>query len=327
MMANEFKASQEALAADWKARTTCLPEEAKVSAPYVDQRGRARGDYPFCLPREFAAHNLLPEFRDPAIRLFAELGIPWHAGIDGGPSNHLLSSQVQCVNALFPMVTDPQRIKVAFGGHVDVEEVLEIEPGRFLTFEYIGPTDFFDEGDGEDRTRGTMCTSVDAAFKYRTPDGSVELALVEWKYTESYLDRKVPPPGKNATRDRRYRAAFYSPDGPLSSNLVDLEVLFDDPLYQHMRQQLLAWALERAGSEGADVVRVLHVLDPANAAYLASLVRPETRALGGTVDDVWAKLLRDSSRFAHVNPAVFLDPKVTSAEYVDRYSLLMVESI
>jgi hypothetical protein len=31
-------------------------------------------------------------------------------------------------------------------------------------------------------------------------------------------------------------------------------------------------------------------------------------------------LLRATDRFAHIDPAIFLDPSVTSDEYVDRYS-------
>lgn len=60
-----------------------------------------------------------------ALALFEELQIPWHAGTPAGPSNHLVSSQVQCVNALTAMVLDPTRSEAAFGAG----EVLEIEPG------------------------------------------------------------------------------------------------------------------------------------------------------------------------------------------------------
>ena len=129
--------------------------------------------YEFCLPAAYASHNLLPGVRQPALELFRELGIPWHAGVGDGPGNHLLSSQVQCVNALMAMVTDPHRITSAFGGVLDIGEVLEIEPGRFLTFEYNGPTDFFNESPGRPRVRGAKCTSVDAAFRYRTTAGRV----------------------------------------------------------------------------------------------------------------------------------------------------------
>ena len=88
------------------------------------------------------------------MKLFAELGIPWHASVDDGPSNHLLSSQVQCVTALARMTTDHERIRRAFGDLLSIGDVLEIEPGRYLTFEDLGPTDYFDEAPGRRRVRG-----------------------------------------------------------------------------------------------------------------------------------------------------------------------------
>jgi len=322
MKKTEFKAEHEALAAAWKKRSTTLTDEARVSAPWINQDGQPRGRYHHCLPAGYAEHNLLPHVRRGAIDLFLELGIPWHAGIGDGPGNNLLSSQVQCVNALFPMVTEPRRISSAFGHVVDIAEVLEIEPGRFLTFEYIGPTDYFNEAKGGGRIRGSRCTSVDAAFRYRTSTGQIEVALVEWKYTEAYLEAVEPPPGYNATRAARYGCDLDAADGPVRSGLIDVELLFDEPLYQLVRQQLLAYRLERDRVEDADVVRVLHVLDPVNAGYQQSLVRAETKALGDSVDAVWSMLLRAPDRFAHVDPAVLLDPSVTSTEYVDRYKVV-----
>ena len=106
----------------------------------------------------------------------------------------------------------------------------------------------------------------------------------------------------------------------MRDDVLAIEMLLDEPFYQLMRQQLLANRLERSRAHGADVVRVLHVLAPDNTGYQDSLVRPEHRAVGGSVDEVWAKLLRTPDRFVHVDPAVFLDTAVTSNEYVDRYS-------
>jgi hypothetical protein len=302
----------------WKKSTTTLPSEAREPASYVNKDGLARGTaYDFCLPRQYADLSLLPEVRSEALELFAELGIPWHAGIDGGPSNHLLSSQVQCVNALAQMVTDPGRIIRALGEVLGIDEVLVIEPGRYLTFEYIGPTDFFGEVPKGQRIRGAHCTSVDAAFLHRAADGLRELVLVEWKYTESYRVRK-PDPARDATRLGRYGAAVTDPDGPVRANVLAFEHLLDEPIYQLVRQQLLAHELERAGV--ADRVRVLHVLSPDNAEYQQSLARPEHRALGETVSEVWRRLLRRPDRFTSVDPALFLDPAITSREYVLRHA-------
>ncbi|QZY29697.1 hypothetical protein K6T13_03110 [Nocardioides coralli] len=216
------------------------------------------------------------------------------------------------------MVDDPTRIARAFASVIEVGEVLEIEPGRFLTFEYIGPTDFFGESVTGSRTRGARCTSVDAAFLHRTPDGVVELVLVEWKYTESYGQRK-PDRRRDEVRAGRYKPFVEDPSGPVRSDVLPFELLLDEPFYQLVRQQLLAHELERAGAEGAQRVRVVHVLPRGNDAYQASLTRPEHRALGASVSEVWQRLIRVPDRFASLDASAFHDPAVTSREYALRY--------
>ncbi len=303
----------------WKRSTRTLPREAKVPAPYVGKDGVLDGPpYDFCLPAEYAAFSLLPEVRATALSLFSDLGIPWHAGVGDGPSNHLLSSQVQCVNALGQMVSEPDRLQRAFADVLGTSEVLEVEPGRFLTFEYIGGIDYFDEARGQQRVRGAHCTSVDAAFLHRTEDGVVELVLLEWKYTEWYRPR-VPDPARDAVRRARYEAALMAADGPVRGDLLGVADLLDEPFYQLMRQQLLAHQLESDHAHGADRVRVVHVLAAANTAYQQSIHRPAQRALGASVAEVWARLLRRPDRFVSLDSALFCDLGITSEEYAERY--------
>ena len=318
MNKNPYATEQNKRQIHWLKTSGTLPLEARAGGTYTDRDGKEHGPLPLFLPRDLAAHNLLPDVRDGAIDLFAELDIPWHDGVGGGPSNHLRDSQVQCANALFRMVSDPERITRAFGHVLDIAEVLPIEDERFLTFEYIGPTDYFDEGKGAPRRRGTRCTSVDAAFRYRTSAGLVELALVEWKYTESYLAQR-PRSGSDETRRRRYETDFLDPEGPLRGDVVSFDALLHEPFYQLMRQQLLAHRLEKARAHDAAVVRVVHVLSPANVGYEASLPLPDHRAVGTTVSEVWQALIRRPNRFVAVDPAVFLDDAITSTEYIERY--------
>jgi hypothetical protein len=263
--------------------------------------------------------NLLPYAHEVGLAVFAEIGAIWHAHIDDRPTNHLLSSQVQCVNALGRMVSDPSLHALAFGHVLDIAEVLPIEPGRFMTFEYIGPIDFFGETPRGPRLRGSMATAYDAAFKYRTSAGSTELALIEWKYTESYERPRRPEPAKDSIRTGRYLRFFEAMDGPLNSDVLDFEMLLDEPLYQLMRQQLLAHELEMARAEDADLARVLHVVSPQNVAYEQSLVRPEQRRIGATVSEVWDQLLRAKDRYVRLDPAIFIDTAITGPDYVDRY--------
>lgn len=147
----------------------------------------------YALPRDYAEYNLLPEVRQQALALFKELHISWHQGVAEGPTPHLRSSQVQCVNALGQMMADPERITRAFGPALDIARVRDFgvidatEAGRYLTFEFIGGSDYFSEGRAGKRTRGSQSTSLDAAFAYTTKSGSgrARLAGVE-------VHREVP---------------------------------------------------------------------------------------------------------------------------------------
>jgi hypothetical protein len=312
-----YKLTEYQRAARWKSLSRTLPDAARVKAPWICD-GRPRGAFDFCLPAEFAHWTLLPEVRDSSMVLFAELGIPWHQGIAGGPGNHLLSSQVQCVNALGQMVHDPDRLARTFKSVIDVGEITEIEPGRYLTFEYIGPTDYLGESPGAPRTRGSMCTSVDAAFAHHSPDGVLELVIIEWKYTEHY-DNKPCDPLKDQTRRRRYESDWAASDGPIRSDLVPFESMLAEPFYQLMRQQLLAHRIERDPEHPAERVRVVHAHPPANLAFQLSVHDSALGALGDTVDEIWAQLLRSSSRYTTMDPAIFCAPRITSDEYAARY--------
>jgi hypothetical protein len=316
--AASYRDAERVRALHWKSTTPTLPPAARGPAPYYRDGEPSGLPIAVCLPPDHAQLNLLPEVRDNALDVFKELGIPWHAGVNGGPSNHLLDSQVQCVNALGQMVTDAERSRRGFEVLLGTAEVLEIEPGRWLTFEYIGDSDFFDEGRFAPRVRGTKCTSVDAAFVHRTLDGVIELVLVESKYTESYRKRKLDPK-RDATRMRRYGSALAAEDGVVHNCLLSFVDLLDEPLYQLMRQQLLAYELEKSHAHGADRVRVLNVCPTANLAYQASLHRDTQRALGATVSEVWQQLLLRPDRFVSVDSAIFLDPEITSDEYISRY--------
>jgi hypothetical protein len=152
-MTNDFVVAERQRAVAWKSRTPLLPDEARAGAPYV-RDGKEAGRHPYCLLPAYAADNLLPEVREMALDYFARHAIAWHQPAPCGPTNHLLSSQVHCVNALLAMNDDPARIKATFGLVLDVSEVLDIEAGRRVAFEYIGAQDYLGEVPDADRCRG-----------------------------------------------------------------------------------------------------------------------------------------------------------------------------
>ncbi|MBM3675200.1 MAG: hypothetical protein FJW88_09665 [Actinobacteria bacterium] len=312
----------------WKARTPTLHGLVCPASPYA---GRPNGPcYDVCLPIHLAHYNLLPDARDVALGRFRELGIRWHDGTKEGPSNHLRDSQVQCVNVLAPLVNDPDALRVIFGSVLPIAEVLPFaDPGApddHLVFEWIGLHDYLGEGGGKQRTRGANTTSADAALRYRAPDGTVEIALVEWKYTERYpAPHPDPTPSATATRRGRYAPLW---DRVVRTDVLGLTDLFVEPFYQLLRQQMLAHEMELAGELDADRVRLVYAAPGANVALWSSFATPVLRdvVLPGRhapfthVLDLWRALLLEPDRFVWLDTArIVADDAPTSTELKDRY--------
>jgi hypothetical protein len=304
--------------ADWKRTTRALPDEAR--AP-----GFSRGQHrDFCVPRAYARLNLLPDARH-VLETFSRAGIDWHDGEGVGPSNHLCSSQVQCVNALAPFTGRPEALAGLLGAALGIAEVVPfgdpVAPADHVAFEWIGDDNPLGEWADGIGTRGAKCTSVDAAIRYRAVDGATEVALLEWKYTEQYVNKGElrTSPTSQATRDARYRHLYEDPDGPLLQGVVPYEDFFVEPVYQLFRQSLLAWRLETAGA--ADRVRVVYCAPARNRELWRSLNREShRRACNGDLGDLWGRLQRRPDRFVVFDTARFVaDDAPTSAEIKARY--------
>jgi hypothetical protein len=171
--------------------------------------------------------------------------------------------------------------------------MLECETGPdgrpwFIGFEWNGRADYLNEGDQGKRTRGSNCTSADAIVRFRH-DSREEALLIEWKYTESY----GPPTdvAGNPTRIKRYAQLAFAPEGPVRSDLgLVLEDFFYAPFYQLLRQQMLAFQMQRAKEDRADRVRVLHIAPAANLA-LRKVPSPTLRRFGDDAFIVFRSLL------------------------------------
>lgn len=320
-----FRELVHAASVAWKADSPTLPDEARVPACYT---GRASGPmYDFCLPEPHARLNLLPEARDVGLDRFQRFGIPWHHGRASGPSNHLMSSQVACVNALAPFVHDADAIRWLFGEVLDIEELVPFgdpaAPQDLVTFEWVGLVDHLRERPGKALSRGAQMTSADAAIRYRTAGGAIEIALVEWKYTERYPAKPVPTASaSNLRRIGTYLHHWADPACPLN-DLLGVEHRLVEPLYQLGRQQLLAWRMEQAGELGASVVRVVEAAPAANT----ELWRSIPAALGSDLRDVWPTALRRPDRWVHLDTARWLAPgSPVSSEFRARYGALDPEA-
>ena len=263
----------------------------------------------FCLRNDRASENLHGHIREDALRYFERRKIRWHDGIGGGPSNHLCCSQSCCVNFWFPFGCAPEALTAVLRelGY-DVAEVLPFEADamqpddedRFVAFEWIGKRNYLKEhirgrvAEDTERKRGQNFTSLDFAFRFRRPDGLIQIVAGEWKYTERYANGQCIRHSRNGTDRLKqvYAPALDAQDCQIALNGLPCEALFFDPFDQLMRQQLLCSAMERHGEMGADVVSLLHVAPAANREFTRRVTSPELRRVGSEVHEIWKRLVK-----------------------------------
>jgi len=315
--------------ARYKATSLCFSEAARADGYYM---GKPRS---FCLPRANAAENLYSAIREQAIEAFQESSIPWHSGRDGNPSNHLCDSQVCCVNFLFPFANRPDELlKLLAPLFLDMRAMLPMERGQYVAFEWIGKSDYLGERPRGKRTRGANTTSADAAVMIERTDGSRQIVLIEWKYTESYSRTFMRYASAGTDRGAIYAPLFERDDCWLDKALLpSYDAVFYEPFYQFLRQQLLAQEMEKAHELGADVVSLLHIAPACNTDF-QRVTSPTLVDLGASVTEIWSRLVRVPERFASVSVESLFNAYATKMasemmpwwQYVcDRYAWLRAD--
>jgi hypothetical protein len=293
-----FLESEKARQAESRATSPCFSDAARADGVY---KGKPR---PFCLPLGLAEENLFPEIRQTARAYFAAHGIKWHDGQNDQPSNHLCDSQVCCVNFLFPFADRPHALaEILRPVFPSFREMLPIEDGQYVAFEWIGKENYLNEKVSRSgkRTRGANFTSADAAAMFERTDGKRQFVLMEWKYTESYGGASLKVAKSGTDRSDIYRPLFRRDDGPINKHLLpDFDALFYEPFYQLMRQQFLAHEMERKQELGASIVSVLHIAPKCNIDF-HRVTSPSLDRLGQTAIDVWTSLVRLPDRFVSVS--------------------------
>jgi hypothetical protein len=293
-----FLESEKQQQVQFKLNSSSFSDTARADGVY---RGKARL---FCLPREHADENLFTDIRYSTLDYFASHRIKWHDGQDGKPSNHLCDSQVCCVNFLLPFADQPRALaEVLRPVFPSIREMLPIENGQYVACEWIGQQNYLNERMPRNgaRTRGASFTSADAAVMFERTDGSRQIVLIEWKYTESYGGAALNISKSGTDRTSIYRPLFERDDCPINKDLLpSYDSLFVEPFYQFMRQQLLAHEMERAQELGANMVSVLHIA-PAHNLDFRKVTSPLLTALGETATSIWARLVRPSGRFISIS--------------------------
>jgi hypothetical protein len=296
--------------ARFKQESAFFSNAAKADGVYL---GLARS---FCLPAQCAGENLFHEIRAAAIANFTDHRIQWHQGETGQPNNHLCSSQVCCVNFLFPFAANPRAlVELLRPLFPTIQRGLPIEGGQYVAFEWIGARNYLGEKVRTVRTRGANATSMDAATMFEHSDGRRQIVLIEWKYTESYSGTMKVIAATGTDRTAIYRPLYERSDFPLYKDLLpSFDTLFCEPFYQFMRQQCLAHEMERARELGADTVSLLHIA-PAHNHELRKVTSPSLRHLGENVTDVWTALVREPGRFASISTEALFAPILSNADF------------
>jgi len=147
------------------------------------------------------------------------------------------------------------------------------------------------------RTRGANFTSADAAARFERQDGTRQIVLIEWKYTESYSSTPLKIAKSGTDRTVIYAHLYNRDDFPLNKALLpSFEALFYEPFYQLMRQQLLAHEMEKAHELGAELVSLLHIAPEHNRDF-QRVTSPALSEIGESVIEIWKKLQRYPGRF------------------------------
>lgn len=273
-----------------------LQQVAHFDETHPDRSRYKNSDYR--LDSDAKLLNLAPSIRDIAPRYFEAKKITWHTH-----ANHALSSQVCCLNFLMPLAERPEilarLVRIALkSNEVRMLPIEEGPDGRpwYVAFEWNGGgRDFLNEaGPYGSLKRGANSTSADAVVRYRCAE-QIETLLIEWKYTEQY-GAPIPASG-NATRTRRYGDLAFAPSGPVRADLgLALADFFWEPFYQLLRQQMLAFQMQKAQLDGATKVRVLHISPTGNRA-LHRVTSPALRRFGEDAFEVFPALLCDRGDF------------------------------
>ena len=300
-----FLASEKNRQAEWKLSSKYLTKEAKKPGLY---RSRL---YPWALPVSCADQNLHQWIRDEAIEYFRRNHITWHtsAGVDL-PTNHLVSSQVMCVNCMFPFFRDPEGLKEFLAPvFTDIDRILPIESkNQFIAFEFIGSENYLNEEPklGTVRHRGVGNTSIDFAVLLQMSTRRKRLLLGEWKSTESYPRMNIRYRSDTTDRLPTYLPFLEANDCPIdTSKLNSLDALFFEPLYQMTRHTLMAHEIKKHHSQ-IDEVIVLEMRSERNRAILRnpSPGLPDV----GTVYDSMRAILRDSGMLVDVTTESLFKP-------------------
>lgn len=251
-------------------------------------------------PRPFVLqdgrNNLYPGIRQAALEYFEKNRVDWWHGYT--PTGHALSSQIACLNHLYPIRNDKDAVlnlvKAASADFVEVLPIPEHLEG-YVQFEAVGgPINFLNEGANQ---RGSNCTSVDALVYALHKDGRRFLIPIEWKYVEAYGNEDKSAGDRGITRQSRYLDLII---GSRYLNANTVSCCWFEPFYQLMRQTLWAEQLlkqQPVGFEADDYLH-LHIIPDENR----ELLHKQYPCSGQGMEQTWKNCLVDPDKYKVLSP-------------------------
>lgn len=283
-------------------------------------------NWEFCIKNNESEKNVYKGIVKDCVDYFLRENIVfWRS--EGIP-NHILSSQVACLNHLFAIRQDKdialQLAKMMIGEKVVDLETMKCDMSHsYISFEVTSSRDYLNERIVK---RGANCTSVDAAMVAITKDGTRILIPIEWKYTEGneYNIDKSGTEGSGKERLRRYSGLIDN-----SSQLRSIAngylntIYFVEPFYQLMRQTL--WAEQIIAHKEVELIKAedfvhIHVIPKENTQLLHRKYRYSKKGLEKT----WRSQLLDESKYKCITPEDIVSILNQSGKYSELAKYLSV---
>jgi hypothetical protein len=286
-------------------RVTKLVEEGRIFRGDTGGGLFKRKSYGFVL--NDCRNNLYAPVVHDVVEYFEQNAIVWWSG---KLTNHTLSSQIACLNHLFP-IRDEKEAVLSLVGQIcpEVVDVLLLTTDRhrpaYIQFEAVSDVDHLNE---RSSTRGSNCTSVDALIYGALGDGRTVLFPIEWKYAEISSGASKADGHRGRIRKARY-TNLIERSAQLRADPHD-EVYYLEPFYQLMRQTL--WAEQMIAHKHDETVKAddyihIHVV-PAENRELLFRRRKDMEA-------TWRSAIRTQCKYTVISPKDLFAPIGTCAQF------------
>jgi hypothetical protein len=207
------------------------------------------------------------------------------------PTRHFLSSQIACINHLFPFRND----KTVIESIVNLPNAEKIDDG-YIAFEFVHQNRKYLNETFE--TRGKNCTSIDAFVKAN----GVGIGI-EWKYTETdYNTADAKVRWNDEDHQKRYKPLLEN-----SNIQADYDVLVSCQMYYELMRQTLLLEQMKAHNEIIDYQNIV-VCSKKNVELYQCC-------------ENWKNYLKDISKFKVISPKELLQ-NIDKQKYGDLLTYL-----